>query len=277
MSERQQTGTPQNTKSPITQPLATNSAATKTKTWIPMTAADVSRRRNRKILQWSGAAVAAVLITWLLYRGSVRPQEAQQAYDAGLRLYNSANYQQSILNFDRAISLNSSYVEAYRIRARAYFSLRNVDAAIADFSKVSELAPNDASVCIERGFIYLNKKDYPRAIADANRAVTLNPKLARGYNLRGTAIRDMGDPQRAVPDFTRALDVDQNLENYFQRAATYQLLRQHDKAISDFNRALEISPEQPHTYFARARSRTEVGDEAGAREDYTRGRKLDGW
>ena len=46
---------------------------------------------------------------------------------------------------------------------------------------------------------------------------------------------------------------------------------------ADFTKALEEDPQQPHTYFARAESRSAMGDSAGAKADITAGRKLDGW
>jgi lipoprotein NlpI len=67
------------------------------------------------------------------------------------------------------------------------------------------------------------------------------------------------------------------LDNYFQRASTYQLVGEHKLAIADFDQAVALSPDQPHTYFARAESRMAVGDNLGAREDIRIGRKIDGW
>jgi tetratricopeptide (TPR) repeat protein len=105
----------------------------------------------------------------------------------------------------------------------------------------------------------------------------LNNKLARAYNLRATAVRATGDPSKALADFSRAVELDPNLDNYFQRAATYQLLNDHKRAVADFDQALALAPDQPHTYYARAQSRAAIGDVKGAQEDIRTGRKIDGW
>jgi tetratricopeptide (TPR) repeat protein len=245
--------------------------------WVPVMADDVTRQRRRRIAIGAGIGAAILLVVGLIYRHSVTTIEGQQAQDDGARLYQRASYQQSILNLNRAIEVNPSAVEAFRMRAQANVAVRDYDAAIRDFTKVAELAPRDASAFVERGLIYVEKKDFPNAIADANRALAIDPKQARAYNLRGTAIRSMGDPEKALPDFNRAVDSDPSLANFFQRAATLQILNRHRDAIDDLDRAIEISPDQPHAYFARARSRIAVGDEQGAREDYRVGRKIDGW
>jgi len=89
--------------------------------------------------------------------------------------------------------------------------------------------------------------------------------------------RSAGDPRRAVDDFTKALELEPNLDNYFQRATTYQDLGEHQLAIADFTKAVAEDPQEPHIYFARAKSLSAIGDAARAREDIAAWRKIDGW
>ena len=58
-------------------------------------------------------------------------------------------------------------------------------------------------------------------------------------------------------------------DNYYQRAATYQMLGEHLQAITDLNRLLELDPGDVPAYYARARSRRAIGDADGAKADYT--------
>ena len=140
-----------------------------------------------------------------------------------------------------------------------------------------ELLPRDTLALVERGFARLDKKDYASAIADAARAIALDPKLARAYNLRGTARRAAGDPRKAIEDFSKAVEFEPNLDNYFQRASTYQSIGDHARAIADFDKAIEEDPMQPHIHYARAESRAAVGDRAGAEADIAIGHKIDGY
>lgn len=244
---------------------------------IPVQAEDVLRRKRRRNAGIALAVILVALLGWYVYRRTVDPVSAQQAYNDGVRLVQATRYEQAILNFDRAIDLKSDFADAYRMRARANVSIGKPDNAIPDFTKVMALQPNEATVYVERGFAYLDKKDWGRAIADASHALALNDKLARAYNLRGTAVRAEGHPAQAIADFTRAVELNPDLDNYFQRAATYQLLNDHEHAVEDLNQALAAAPDQPHIYFARAESRAALGDNRGAQEDIRAGRKLDGW
>jgi tetratricopeptide (TPR) repeat protein len=245
--------------------------------FIPVTAADVERNRRQKMLTWLGIALVVIVAGVFVYKRVANPRNAREAFDAGMRLMKGTRYDQAILNFNRAVDLQPDFAEAFRMRGRTYVAESNLDEAIRDFTRVSVLQPSDALALAERGFAHLEKKDYASAIADADRAIALDPKLAKSYNLRGIAHRSAGDPRKAVDDFTSALEREPSLDNYFQRASTYQQLGEHQLAIDDFTKALDEDPQEPHIYFARAKSRSALGDSAGARADIAAGRKIDGW
>ena len=252
-------------------------AASKPLVLIPVTAEDVEREQRRRMMKWLAVALIAILAGWILYKRIADPRNAREAFDAGMRLVKATRYDQAILNFNRAVDLQPDFAEAFRMRGRAYVTEYSPDQAIRDFTRLAELQPRDALAPAERGFARLDKKDYANAIADADRAIALDPKLGRAYSLRGTARRAAGDPRKAIEDFTKAVELEPNLDNYFQRASTYQQIGEHQLAIADFDKALEEDPQQPHTYFARAESKSALGDSAGARADIAAGRKIDGW
>jgi tetratricopeptide (TPR) repeat protein len=244
---------------------------------IPVTAEDVERRRMKLILSIAAAALVVGSSGWYLYKHYTDPIHAKQAYDAGVRLYQGTRYEQAILNFDRAVELQPDLADAYLMRARSNVAIYRPDAAVPDFTKVAVLRSKDPAPLVGRAFAYIDLKQWDRAMADASKAIALDPKMANAYNARATAYRAKGDLQNAIEDFTQAVKLDPSLDNYFQRASTYQLLKLHKEAIADFNEAVALAPDQPHTYFARARSKAADGDSTGAREDIRIGRRIDGW
>ncbi|MDP9114462.1 MAG: tetratricopeptide repeat protein [Acidobacteriota bacterium] len=252
-------------------------AASKPLVMIPVMAEDVAREKRRRLLKWLAGALIALLIAAIIYKRVTDPRDARDAFDAGMRLMKSTRYDQAILNFNRAVELAPDYTEAYRMRGRAYVQQSDDLRAIRDFSRVAELQPRDAGILIERGFVHLDQKDYTAAVVDADRALALDPKLARAYNLRASARRATGDLRRALEDFTQAVALEPNLDNYFQRASTYQKLGEHKSAVADFDKALAEDPQEPHIYYARAQSRAALGDSAGAQADLLAGRKIDGF
>ena len=244
---------------------------------IPVTAEDVAREKRRKVALWVAAGVTVVLAALFAYQRITSPRDAREAYDAGLRLLKATRYEQAALNFSRTIDLKPDFADAYRMRARVYVAQSNPDAAIRDFTRVLELSPNDSTALVERGFAWLDKKMYPNAMADASEAISLDPKSGRAYNLRAMGRRALGDSRKAIEDFTTAVGIEPSLENYFQRASTYQIIGQQQFAIADFTSAIALDPAEPHIYFARAQAKAATGDAKGAQEDIAVGRKIDGW
>jgi tetratricopeptide (TPR) repeat protein len=243
---------------------------------VPVAAEDFARRKRRLIAACVAAAVAIGASAGILYKRSVDPIRAQESYDAGVRLYRIARYPHAILSFSRAIDLKPGFADAYFLRAEAYVAESYPEKAIPDFTKVIELEPGNPRALLSRGSVYLNLKDFAAALADSTRAIALDPELAQAYNLRGLAVRSAGDPKKALDDFNRAVQLAPNVDNYFQRGSTYQMLGEHRLAIPDFDLVIAFKPDQAQVYFARAEARRAIGDLAGANKDHQRGRLLDG-
>jgi tetratricopeptide (TPR) repeat protein len=244
---------------------------------VPVTEADVTRARRKKIALGIFVTFVVAAGAWYSYQRVTNPINARQSYEDGLRLMTANHYEESILNFDRTIKLTPEFADAYKMRGKSYVAASKVDEGIDDFSHFLALRPADAEAFTDRGFAYVGKKDWAKAAADANHALELNAKLGRAYTLRATVNRETGNLQKAIEDFTHAIEVEPNLDNYFQRASTYQLLGEAKLAAQDLDRAVEFSPDQTNLYFARARSRAAAGDLKGAKEDIQYARKIEGW
>lgn len=242
----------------------------------PVSPEDFARRKRRRMLILTGATVLVALAVGYVYKRSTDPLRAREAYDAGERLLGIARYPQAILSFDRAISLQPDYAEAFLLRGRARVRMSDTDQAIDDFSQAIALRSNLAPAYVERASVYLSLKKFQLALDDCASATEIDPKFSAAYNLSGMVLRIMGHPQEALEALNKAVEIDPNVDNLFQRGSTLQLLGNHRAAIKDFDVVVEFKPYSAQAYFARAESKRAVGDEAGAQRDHQRGRVLDG-
>jgi tetratricopeptide (TPR) repeat protein len=243
---------------------------------IPVTANDDARRKWRARLIAALVVVAPLVVAGYLYKRYTDPLKARESLDSGTRSFKTARYNQAILSFDRAVALNPDLVDAYLLRGKSYLGEGDPDHALSDFSKVIELRPSDPAAWIVRGAAYLDLSDFRAAIADATHAIQLNPKDTAGYNLRGAALRKSGDPRKALDDLNQAVALEPSADNYYQRGATYQLIGEHQLAIADFTRVIDMIPDLGNAFYARAASRRAIGDLAGAEKDHLQARILDG-
>lgn len=238
---------------------------------IPVQAEDVARYRRRVVAWCCVTATVAIAIAAWVYQRNVDPIHAMESYGDAVRLFRIARYNQAIIALDRTFAVKPAFADAYLLRGRAYAAESKTEQAIRDLTRVLELRPNDMGARLDRALAYLDGKDYRGAIADAAAAIQIDPASGHAYNLHGSAVRALGNPPKALEDFTRAVELDPNVDNYYQRAETYQLIGEHRLAIADLSQVIKFEPDEAPAYFARAKSRAAIGDLAGAKADFQQG------
>ena len=75
---------------------------------------------------------------------------------------------------------------------------------------------------------------------------------AEAYYDHGNAWMSKGDYDRAISDFNKALEIEPRLaQAYSNRGNAYYLQDKHDKAIADYNKAIEMNPWDIGAYASR--------------------------
>ena len=89
--------------------------------------------------------------------------------------YRQGNYQQAIIELDRAIKLKPDYAVAYDFRGLIkYQNLKNFSGALADFDRALGINPNFVTSYYNRGLLkYKKLNDQPGGIADMKEAAKL--------------------------------------------------------------------------------------------------------
>jgi len=243
---------------------------------VPVSAEDFARANRRVVLRWLVAALLIILSGFWMYQKVRSSLDARKALRDGERMLKAGRYTESIQALDRALSARSGLVDAYLLRARANSALYETDAALRDYTTVIQLQPRNAGAFVERAAIRLRSSDYQGVVADCGEAIRLDPKFAYAYTLRGIAFRARGNLPESLQDFDRTVELAPQMDSYFQRATTYQLMGQHSKALADLDQVISLNPTNPMGYLARAKSREAIGDAAGARGDRENGDRLEG-
>ncbi len=100
--------------------------------------------------------------------------------------------------------------EAYYKRGLVRYEMREIEGAIADFTRAIEIDPNYFWAYFKRGVARIRKGDLDAAIADLTKVIELNPKLAEGYMGRGMARNRRGDVEGAIEDYEKFLKLAPN-------------------------------------------------------------------
>jgi tetratricopeptide (TPR) repeat protein len=191
-------------------------------------------------------------------------------------------------NTDSSSGLNQSLIYFYR--GNAYLSKGDYNLALADFNQSIKLQPTLAEAYANRVLVHMVKNDYTQALADANQAVQLKPDLAVAHNNRGIIYAATGNYDGAIADFSQTLklitetsdnahsdrtnssqlnsfnlndDREILIANFFatdlsdylvyvNRGFAYLSKGDYDRALADFNQAIQLQPNSSFAYLNRA-------------------------
>ncbi len=97
-----------------------------------------------------------------------------------------------------------------------------------------------------------------------------NPNEGRYYTLRASAWWALGNAERAMEDFDKAIELGYNEAHaYTSRGLFHAEMGEFDKAIADYNEAIEINAEDLSPIINRAAVYMSLGQYMKAVEDYT--------
>ena len=115
----------------------------------------------------------------------------------------NANYDK----YDR-LTLRQYLSVDYLNRGVVWANKGDWDKAIIDYSKALEINSEHVMVYNNRGNAWAEKGDLDQAIADYAKSLGINPEYYDAYYNRGIAWANKGEWDKAIEDFTRAIEID---------------------------------------------------------------------
>jgi tetratricopeptide (TPR) repeat protein len=103
-----------------------------------------------------------------------------------------------------------------------------------------------------------------------------NPKSAHDYNERGASYLRKRDYDKAIVDFDHAIQLDpKDARFHMNRGTAYMQKREYDKAIVDFDHAIQLDPKDARVHMNRGTAYMQKRDYDKAIADYDRAIQLD--
>jgi tetratricopeptide (TPR) repeat protein/TolB-like protein len=142
------------------------------------------------------------------------------------------------------------------LRGRGYMldyqKPENIDSAIASFNRALSLDPKYAQAYAALGEAYwhgYHEGQHPaewmdKARSACQQAVALGPKLADGYACLGRVAQGMGEYENAVADFQKATALDATSDSAYRGLAdAYQKLNKPADAEATYKKAISLRPQ----------------------------------
>lgn len=171
------------------------------------------------------------------------------------------NYKGAILNFSKAIELDSNYIEAYKERALAKDKIDDFDGSKKDYEqyllileqqnqKENEEIQQELLKLIEGAQNKANNKQYNEAIVELSNIIYSYPKHPAGYIARADIYFTMKKYKQALDDYQKALSLsNKNLSLYLKLANTKYELELYKDAIQDYIYILNSNSNYEYAYY----------------------------
>jgi tetratricopeptide (TPR) repeat protein len=141
----------------------------------------------------------------------------KRKYKAGLRFIDNREFDKGFVYFNAMISENPRSASAWLYRGRCQQGLGNQYAAIADYTKASEIDYNVAEAFLLKAKLLLHLDEVEQALEAAEKAVWHLRNNGEAYTVRGEILAKLGQNGKAVMDFRKAISLGDENANFILR------------------------------------------------------------
>jgi tetratricopeptide (TPR) repeat protein len=183
----------------------------------------------------------------------------------GEALYDDGRYQEALLFFRRAVSLDTSDIYAYDRLGNTLFALQRYQEALEAYERARELDSHNALYEVERARALVALKRENLALEACARAQQLDPLNAAAYGVQGNIYLEMGLDEGALRCYDQAIERDPKNPRYSHyRGDALRWLGRDEEALEAYERALSLKPASrgdcaalfqalAHTYYNQGR------------------------
>lgn len=186
---------------------------------------------------------------------SAQPQKpkvsdgANAAFNRGKLLSQRNDFAGAITSYTQAIELNPQWAEAYLQRGIALRMSGQLDKAVEDFDKATELNPHNRAVAqayTNQGQVLTMRFEFDRAITDFEKAMKLFPDDLRPYFERAQARLFLEDFNGALADYDSYLtkqkfDPFGRARGFLERGLTKHLLGRDAEGVEDTKEGIRLA------------------------------------
>lgn len=176
-------------------------------------------------------------------RKCLKIREDEQGFYNIARVYeNLEMYPEAEEAYRLSIEENPRVINTHFALASLLYELENFEEAYASITEVMLLDPLNLEGMLLQGQILAARKNFPKAIEVLSLASIEYPDEARIFHYRGEYYSALNQPRNAIIDYTRVIELDPGLATaYYKRAGAYELTRDYEDAMLDYEKLLAMS------------------------------------
>ncbi|NLO06489.1 MAG: tetratricopeptide repeat protein [candidate division WS1 bacterium] len=193
-----------------------------------------------------GLTIVYVLLAILLACGAATAQEISADFTEGVRAFEERSYQEAITRLEAAVAADPENEAAWYYLGVARYRQGELEPALEALAEAAERRGDRPGIQLHIGLIYEELGAFDEAIR-AYQTELRNRRfrnLAEVYNSLGRVYYFSGRYMDAIETLTEALEHNEKyVEALYYRALTHHQQREYERAMRDFNSAIEIVEE----------------------------------
>jgi len=200
----------------------------------------------------------SIVLILVFLSTAVMGQNPRKFYKAGEEFIETANFEDAIAQFSKAIELDPDFVNAYIARANAYENVGKFEEASEDYKRALVFKPKEADISYRLGATYNKLNKYEEALEALNKATKLAKRNLPPYQEKVKTLLALEDYNFAIKVADTALLLKENALNFYQRGLVNEKLGKPNDAEKDYMKAIATDRRYIDVYLSMAELRIEL-------------------
>ena len=184
-------------------------------------------------------------------------------------LINLNDYAEAEEKVDKVLAENENYAPAVETKLKILVHQNKYSRANRTIRKALDEHPEYPAFHLYKAKVLIEKEDYSGAIQHVNKAqgLTKNDKklMNKIFVTKGAAYQKLKDPERALANYSKALEINNKNPNVFvYRGYLYYKKDEYKKAIEDFERVMDLDPNNHYAQYNIGMSEFKLGNKLEA-------------
>lgn len=185
----------------------------------------------------------------------------QSLIEHGISLMAAGNVHEALAAFTRALQMAPNDATLHMRRGFALKMLLRLDESAQSFQRAVELEPNSVTALVNSAAISQQLGRCREALAASERAISIAPQFAPAHCNRGLALSDLDRPLEALHSYDVAIRMDPNFAAaHGNRGKVLQILDRHEEALLAYERVVELQPTAAQAYLNASHAHLLLGD-----------------
>ena len=168
---------------------------------------------------------------------------------SGACLNEISETESAIINFKKAITINSDYSEAHYNLGVVYQKISQSNQALEYYQKAISFQHAYPTAHNNSGIIHLENEEISSAIKSFEWATAYNPNYSQAYNNLGSALQKINQFEKAKTEFEKAIALDPNYAQAYENLGIVsEIINLPNESINSFENALRINPHLTNCY-----------------------------